>query len=914
MSLETDDPRTQRVIQVVDQLCRQLHPDQVRVVRPSSHLEWDLGIGSLERAELIRRLEAELGGPLPTQPLFAAPRVRDLVAVATSPENSLLEGAPALRPEPAPLPPFPEHCVSLLESLDYQRQHQGQRVLYFFEEDGRLERSLSPDELYEEAGKMAGALVQLGVTPGQTVALMLPTGLPFVAGFLALLWIGAVPVPLYPPFRADQIEDYLQRQIAILKNAHCRLLVSFDRAWSVTQLLGIRCPEVKVVSAESLMLGEAPARHPAGGDELALIQYTSGSTGRPKGVALSHANLLHNIRAFGHALQVNDSDVCISWLPLYHDMGLIGCMLGSIYHGIPLVLMGPQHFLARPSRWLKAISHYRGSISCAPNFAYQLCAHRIEDSELAGLDLSSWRVALNGAEAVRSETLEQFNRRFVAYGFNPQAHFPAYGLAEASLAVAFTPVGRGARIEHVDAELLQKEGRAVPSPGGQAWVSSGRPLRGSEIEIRDPQGRVLPERFQGQLFFRSGSTLREYYGNPEATAAIKDDEGWVDSGDLAYLADGEVYITGRAKDLIIKAGRNLYPQDIEEAVADLEGVRRGCVAAFASQDPKGGSEAFVVAFETRLKGSARDQLCQRVQQQVTRVAGVAADEVVALAPGAIPKTPSGKIRRSDCARRHVEGELERRPGGWRQWLRLARQMPWKRSLRGVYTGMCLFGCVGTPALLLSQINGRLASRLMPSAAGLALRLVGLRLGRKGEPASEPCLLVCNHASMIDPLVLLAAQRAPLHFVVAPWVYEHGLLRKGLRALGHLKASRGQAGAAPELARSIREVIDRGAKVAAFPEGGVESAAGLRQFNLGMFQLAAEAGLPVQVVALVGTRQAMPWPQLVPVPGRLEVHFGPVLRASSPDLMGAAELARQARLWIGEHCGEPLVQQRLRRES
>ena len=913
MSQPTADPRAERIIAVVDQLCRQLHPDQVRVVRTSSHLEWDLGIGSLERAELIRRLEAELGGPLPTQPLFAAPRVRDLVAVVTSPDSYQGEGPPALRPEPTPLPPFPEACQTLLESLDHQRRHHGQRVLYFFEEDGRLERSLSPDELYEEAGKIAGSLAQLGVAPGQTVALMLPTGLPFVAGFLALLWLGAVPVPLYPPFRADQIEDYMQRQIAILKNADCRLLVSFDRAWSVTQLLGIRCPDIKVVSAESLMLGDPPPRHPAQSEELALIQYTSGSTGRPKGVALTHANLLHNIRAFGHALQVVDSDVCISWLPLYHDMGLIGCMLGSIYHGIPLVLMGPQHFLARPSRWLKAMSHYRGSISCAPNFAYQLCAHRIDDSELAGLDLSSWRVALNGAEAVRSETLELFNQRFAAYGFRPEAHFPAYGLAEASLAVAFTPVGRGARVETIDSERLQKEGVALPSPQGQPWVSSGRPLRGTEVEIRDPHGRVLPERTQGRLYFRSGSTLTEYYHNPEATAEIKDPQGWVDSGDLAYQADGEIFITGRAKDLIIKAGRNLYPQDIEEAVAELDGVRRGCVAAFALADARG-SEGFVVAFETRLKGEARSQLCQRVEQCVARVAGVAADDIVALSPGAIPKTPSGKLRRSDCARRHAEGSLDRRPGGLNQWISMARQLPWKRSMRGVYTGVCLFGCVGSVALLVSRFNGSLAARNLPRAAALALRLLGLRIHRVGQPAAEPCLVVCNHASMMDPLVLLAAHGSPLHFVVAPWVYDHALLRRGLRAMGHLKASRGQAGAAPELAREIREVIGRGAKVAAFPEGGVESAPGLRQFNLGLFQLAAEAGLPVQVVALVGTRRAMPWPQLVPSPTELQVCFGPVFRPTSADLMGAAELARQARHWIAEHCGEPLLQQRLRREN
>ncbi len=906
-------PDPERVLRVVDQLCRQLHPDQVRVVRLSSHLEWDLGIGSLERAELIRRLESELGQPLPTQPLFAAPRVRDLVAVVAAPEQADQQGSPALRPEPAPLPPFPEHALTLMQAFDHQLQHQPQRVLYFFEEDGRLERSLSPEELYEEAGKMAGSLARLGVGPGHTVALMLPTGLPFVAGFLALLWLGAVPVPLYPPFRADQIEDYLQRQIAILRNADCRLLISFDRAWSVTQLLGLQCPEIQVVSAESLLLGDPPPRHAGQAEELALIQYTSGSTGRPKGVALTHANLLHNIRAFGKAMQVVDEDTCVSWLPLYHDMGLIGCLLGSLYHGIPLVLMGPQHFLARPSRWLRAMSHYRGTISCAPNFAYQLCAHRIADSELEGLDLSPWRIALNGAEAVRPETLEHFSQRFSAFGFRASAHFPAYGLAEASLAVAFTPVGRGAHLDCIDPDLLQREGRAVPLADGQLWVSSGVALEGTDIEIRDPQGRALPDRHQGRLFFRSGSTLREYYRNPQATAEIKDAEGWVDSGDLAYRAESEIYLTGRAKDLIIKAGRNLYPQDVEEAVAELEGVRRGCVAAFAAPDRRG-SESFVVAFETRLQARRRNDLEERVRQRVSQVAGVAADHVVALPPGAIPKTPSGKIRRSECARRFAEGSLSHLPGRWQQALTLARQLPWKRSLRGVYTATCLLGLMGTPALLLSRLNGSLALGLLPGAARLTLKLLGLRLRLIGQPSDQPCLVVCNHASMMDPVVLLAAHSQALRFVVAPWVYDHGLLRHGLRAMGHLKASRGKAGAAPELAQHVGQVVRTGGKVLGFPEGGVESAPGLRQFNLGMFQIAAEAGLPVQCVALQGTRQAMPWPQLVPRAGELVVHFGPLLRAEQPDLVGAAALARQARHWIAEHCGEPMLQQRLRREG
>ena len=900
------------VIRVVEELCQQLHPQQVKVVQASSHLEWDLGIGSLERAELIRRLEKELGYSLPSQPLFAAPRVRDLVAALETPLLGEDRGVAAPGPSlAAPLPPFPDQAQTLLESLEHQCQHQPQRLLYYFEEEGRLSRSLCPQELWDEAAQMAGSLAALGVKPGHTVALMLPTGLAFVAGFLAIQWLGAVPVPLYPPFRADQAEDYLKRQTAILENAQVRVLISFDRAWSVTQLLKMQCNCLdQVVSAESLASPSAKPALMASADGLGLIQYTSGSTGSPKGVALTHANLLHNVRAYGQGLQVNENDVCISWLPLYHDMGLIGSMLGSIYHGIPLVLMGPQDFLARPARWLQAMSRYRGSISPAPNFAYEICARRIPDEELTGLDLSPWRVALNGAEAVLPDTLNRFTERFEPMGFRRQAHFPCYGLAEASLAVAFPPLDRGPVLDHVDEQRLQTNGQAVPDPKGHPWVSCGLPLQGTELSIRDPQGLELGERHQGQLYFRSGSSLQEYYRNPEATREIKSPDGWVNTGDLAYVANGELYITGRAKDLIIKAGRNLYPQDIEAAATEIEGVRRGCVAAFSVPGKDGSGERLIVAFETRTPGPA---LADQVGQAVTRAVGVCPDEVLCLSPGSIPKTPSGKIRRSACGQLFLQGKLGYKPTKLTQALRVLRQIPLRHSLRGANTALALFGVMGLPALLGSRLHGPTARKAMGPAARLALKMLGLHLKVSGSPHPGPCLLVANHASLLDPVTVLAASSRPLLFLVAPWIYDHPLLARALRNMGYLKVSRGEVGGAPQLAQEIVEKIRQGHSLATFPEGGLESSPGLREFNLGVFQIAAENGLVVQPLVLRGTRSAMPWPQLVPQAGPMEAHYGPALRAEGSDLVAAVELARQAREWIGERCQEPLLHQRLRRE-
>ena len=898
-----------KVLRVVEELCQQLNPQQTKVVNASSHLEWDLGIGSLERAELIRRLEKELGHSLPSQPLFAAPRVRDLVAAVQAPQQQGQDTVSGPLFLGAPLPPFPAQVQTLIEALDYQRKQQRDRILFYFEDEGQLSRSLSPEEMWQEAAQMAGSLAAIGVGRNDTVALMLPTGLPFVAGFLAILWLGAVPVPLYPPFRADQAEDYLKRQVAILDNAKAKVLISFDRAWSVTQMLQVQAKTLEnVVSAESLAGGNPIEPTPVDGDQLALIQYTSGSTGSPKGVALSHANLLHNLRAYGHALEVNQDDVCISWLPLYHDMGLIGSMLGSMYHGIPLVLMGPQDFLARPSRWIRAMSHYGGTISPAPNFAYEICARRIPDEELEGIDLSRWRVALNGAEAILPDTLERFSKRYAPLGYREGTHFPCYGLAEASLAVAFSPLQRGPKLDRVDEEKLQREGKAVPMGDGHPWVACGFPLQGTELSIRDENGRELGERRQGQLFFRSGSSLREYYRNPEATREIKSEDGWVNTGDLAYLAEGELYITGRAKDLIIKAGRNLYPQDIEAAATEVEGVRRGCVAAFSVAGSQG--ERLVVVYETRVPSAA---LRDSVMRAVTQACGVGPDEVKALLPGSIPKTPSGKIRRSECRKLFQQGKLGYKPPRWLQAARLLRQVPLSHCLRGMRAALALFGVMGPPALILARLNGGLGRRWLGKAARLALKMLGVRLVVKGQPSQKPCVLVANHASLLDPVVVLASSPKPLLFLVAPWIYNHPILSKALRNMGHLKISRGEAGGAPRLAREMVERVQAGHTLAAFPEGGLETTPGLREFNLGVFQVAAENGLCVQPMVLVGTRQAMPWPTLVPRPIQLEVEFGPPMYAPGKELADAVELARQARQWVAERCGEDLLNQRLRRE-
>ena len=352
----------------------------------------------------------------------------------------------------------------------------------------------------------------------------------------------------------------------------------------------------------------------------------------------------------------------VSWLPLYHDMGLIGAWLNCLHNGLPLTLMPPTAFLARPERWLWAIHERRATLSAAPNFAYELCARRIGDDALEGLDLSSWRVALNGAEPVspgRSSASRAASRPTAS---GPSAMTPVYGLAECSVALAFPPIGRGPRVDRIAREPFQREGLARPAaPGDTAaleFVSAGRELPEHEIRILDDAGSDVAERVVGRLAFRGPSMTSGYYRNPEATAAITLPGGWLDSGDLAYRADGEIHICGRRKDLIIKGGRNLVPQEIEEAAAGVEGIRRGCVVAFGVANATLGTEALVIVAETRATDPLeRERLASAVTERVAAAVEVPPDEVVLVPPGAVLKTSSGKVRRAATKEQFVQGAL-----------------------------------------------------------------------------------------------------------------------------------------------------------------------------------------------------------------------------------------------------------------
>jgi acyl-CoA synthetase (AMP-forming)/AMP-acid ligase II len=378
-------------------------------------------------------------------------------------------------------------------------------------------------------------------------------------------------------------------------------------------------------------------------------------------------------------------------------MGLIGCWLFSLYFGVPIAALSPQAFLRRPERWLWTIHAYRGSLSPAPNFAYELCVRRVAGEVIEGLDLSSWRVALNGAEPVSPRTLARFTQRYAPYGFRPEVLMPVYGLAESTVALSFHPLGKVPRIDRVRREPFLESRRAEPASDGVGeeeplhFPSVGTALPGHSLRIVDDADQALPERVVGHLQFRGLSALTCYYRNPEATAAIRTVDGWWRSGDLGYLAEGELFITGRQKDLIIKAGRNIHPHEVEEVAAEVAGVRRGCVAAFSVPDPKTGSEGLVLVAETReTRAEVRKRIVAEIGRRVGKQVHVSPDVVELVPPQTVPKTPSGKLRRDACRRLYLSGALESsHTPVWWQLARLAAGNAWvsvKRIMGGQILG------------------------------------------------------------------------------------------------------------------------------------------------------------------------------------------------------------------------------------
>lgn len=902
-----------------------------RALSPQASLERDLGLGSLEKVELLSRVESEFGVGLPDSVLAEAETVADVLAALLEAEgrgaaervdSSLVTAFTALE--------VPERASNLLEALWAHVDADGRRThVYLRTEDG-TEQAISFAALAGRASRVAVELRERGVGAGDRVALMLPTGEDFFYTFLGVLLAEAIPVPIYPPARADRIEEFATRQIAILRNAEASMLVMIGRGETLGRLLRPAVPSLAdVVGAERLWSDSSGSRGvlsavPSGGAAPALIQYTSGSTGDPKGVLLTHANLLANIRATGRALGIRPNDSGVCWLPLYHDMGLIGCWLQSLYFGIPLTVMSPLAFLSRPERWLWAIHYHRATLSVGPNFAYDLCARRIPEESIEGLDLSSWRTALNGSEPVLPETIARFTSRFGRYGFRAEAMLPVYGLAESTVALCVPPPGRPPRVDRIRRDISETLRRAEPASEREpalSFVAVGPPLAEHEVRIVGDEGQLAGERVEGRIQFRGPSSMSGYFRQPEATAAIAHGD-WLDSGDLGYWAGGDLFVTGRSKDVILKAGRNLYPQEIEAAVAEVAGIRKGCVAAFGVTDPSQGTEKLVVAAETREQDPAKkDQLRRAVRDRVLEVLGVPADEVALLAPGALPKTSSGKLRRAAARHAYEQGALARRraPASL-QWLRLALRSvretlggAARGVLRGAYSVYfwsvfvsLLFPCW---LLLWFTASGRRSASVMRFFSRLFLRLAGIRLDVEGleHLPSGPAMLVSNHASYLDAVIWIAALPRHFCYVAKNEVQSMPVLRHFARKARYLMVDRYSTLEGVSDTDRLEQALAGGETILVFPEGTFTRARGLRPFKMGAFQTAAASGRPVVPMAIQGSRSVLPDETWLVRRAPVKAIIRPAIEPAGSGWDVAVTSRDTAFAEILAHCGEPRLQ-------
>ena len=916
------------LLAVIRDVAVMLHPHRRLMLRVDldSALDGDLGFDSLGRVELLLRLERTFHIRLPETLLSEAETPRNLLdAVLNAAAGKGVQRRveiPALVLEAAEA--TPQTARTLIEVLAWHVHNHPDRPHILLDDGLRTTATISYRKLHEKALAVASGFKASGLQPGQNVAIMLPTSEEFFFAFFGILYAGGVPVPIYPPFRPAQLEDHLRRQAGILTNAGTRILITRPSWQPIATLLTGQVADLQLVaSVESLQRADNPdAAVMRGAEDTALIQYTSGSTGDPKGVVLSHANLLANIRAMGEALNAGASDVFVSWLPLYHDMGLIGAWLGSLYYAAPVAILSPLHFLARPEDWLWAIHRYRATLSAAPNFAFELCLRKIDEADLAGLDLASLRMVVNGAEAVSPATIGNFTRRFARYGLRETAVAPVYGLAECAVGLAFPPPGRKPIVDRIQRHALSERGEAISAAPGDAtdleFVACGRALPGHQIRILDPVGRELEDRREGRLQFRGPSATSGYFRNPAKTQQLFSD-GWLDSGDLAYTVLGDVLITGRSKDMIKRAGRNIYPHEVEEAVGDITGIRKGCVVAFGVPDPHAGTERVVIVAETHdIDAGRRAQLRHQVDEIATAILEAPADDIVLAPPHTVLKTSSGKIRRAACRALYEAGQMSAaRPPVWWQVVRLrasglreqflrGREVVWAYLYAGYWWGMLgiLAGLVWPLVMLLPRRTQRwrvigAASRLFFPLTGTTLKISGL----ENLPADAAAVVV-NHSSYFDNVVLGALLQRPAIFVAKAELGRKFFARVFLRRLGTIFAERMDVEKGAQAAQQAADLLRGGEFLVFFPEGTLTRMPGLLPFRTGPFLAAAESQVPVVPIAIRGTRSILRGDQWFPRRGSVEVTIAAPIMPRAADWSAAIAARDAARSELLRLVGEP----------
>ena len=546
------------------------------------------------------------------------------------------------------------------EALDYAAQ--GKRGFNFHDARGNLVRPYPYSELRTDAIAAAKRLIAFGINPGDRVALIADTAPEFCALFFGAVYAGGLPVPLPLPTSFGGKDGYIDQLAVQLRSSEPQILLYPEEIGEISKAAADAC-NVPGEDWESFALRDAPdvGFPQAKPDDVAYLQYSSGSTRFPHGVIISHKALLHNLGSHANGMLIGQNDRCISWLPFYHDMGLVGCMLSMVANQVSTDYLKTADFARRPLAWLDLISRNPGtSCSYSPTFGYDICARRIgsQSNVKERFDLSRWRLAGNGADMIRPDVMQHFTDAFADAGFDPKCFVPSYGLAEATLAVTLMPAGEGIVVDLVEESELS----GVPKADNdeptryRAIVNCGKAVRDTTIEIREEDGSLMPDKAIGQVWVQGPAVMDGYFRDQEATDACMVD-GWLDTGDMGYLSDGYLYVVGRAKDMIIINGKNHWPQDIEWAVEQLPGFKSGDIAAF-SITAAGGEETPAVLVQCRTSDvNERTRLHGMIRDKVRAITGM--NCVIELVPPrTLPRTSSGKLSRAKARNLYLSGEIQ----------------------------------------------------------------------------------------------------------------------------------------------------------------------------------------------------------------------------------------------------------------
>ncbi|MFZ9595278.1 MAG: AMP-binding protein [Bdellovibrionia bacterium] len=917
---------------LLEDFLTQLYPARDLTPLQLSHrIEEDLGIDSLARAQLGLQIQRRWEISLPSAHLFQSQTLGDLFSALLSEQHKKPWGWSSPQSGMgARILETPLSAQTLIDVLSWHAKRNPQQVYLemIHPRNDPPERSFRVKyiQLLERSQRVAAELLRLGLSRGEPVAIALPTGEDFFFSFFGVLLAGGVAVPLYPPRGLHLIEEELKRHVWILSNCQARLIITLSEGVKFTRMVQAQLSySCRILSPTQLSRSAQLLNPPSVREsELALIQYTSGSTGNPKGVTLTHAQILANIRAMGSAISATCQDVFVSWLPLYHDMGLIGAALGSFYYGALLVLTSPLEFLAYPPLWLQLIHRYRGTLSAAPNFAYDLVARETPESVRKHLDLSLWRVAFNGSEPVSANTLRQFTERFQSQGFHSESLVPVYGLAECSVGLTFSVLGRKPRVDRILREDFQRLARAGVAPSFEKAplevVSCGFPLPAHQVRIVNEDGLVLSERRVGRIQFQGPSSTLGYYRNPQANRELFEQSNqvgkkntWLNTGDLGYLAQGELFVTGRSKDLIIRGGQHFFPEMLEQELGRVPGVRRGCVAVLGQREVGGVAERVLVLVETRIREKKQQQLLHDfLVKKSQEVLKIPIDQLLLLPPRSLLKTPSGKIRRSACLKLYESGQLGRITPLWRQRLKLGLQAMVLRLMRTVNRGgqflfslyfwlvaFLLLPFLGVtlvlPGLVLRQHVLQGILRLLWGLTRIRIEIQGsVNPIEKKRIPSRAKIFVSNHTSYLDALVLATLLHPPFSFVAKNEFLSEPLLGWTFRRLGCVFVERWDAQVSVEDFERIKKTVLHSADLVFFPEGTFSAKAELGEFRMGAFQMAAQSGHDLVPIVLLGAREVF-YPEGWQVKrGRIRVWVLPSVRSLDSSWQSALLLRESTR--------------------